>query len=188
MPMLEIVVDGTDSAGKTPLVECLAPLLARRFTVAVHAPYRVEEVFPLWAASPDEAARIVTGHMQTFRVAHATTDVVVWDRGWPTAWVSTADAAARSRFLPFPALTVLLLNTLATTEAKVRKHGLTGVWVTEPDLRERFNAAHHALDPGPEVRVARFTPDAAGRFDIPRVCDAIRKSVARMLHSGTGGR
>lgn len=173
MPPREIVIDGTDCAGKTPLIECLVPLLARQFVVAVHAPYRVEEVFSLWDSAPREAARIVTGHMQAFRAAHDAADVIVWDRGWPTAWVSTTDAAARDRFLPFPALTVLLLNTIATTEQKARAHGLAGAWVVDRELRARFNAAYHALDPGPEAALERFTADAAGRFDLPSVSERI---------------
>ena len=84
MARIEIVVDGTDAAGKTPLVRHLVKTIPASGPVVAHAPYHVEEVYPLWDEDPVRAARIIVGHMAAFRDAHPDAEVIVWDRGWPT--------------------------------------------------------------------------------------------------------
>lgn len=167
------MVDGTDGAGKTPLVEALcAALRERGHAVATHAPYRVEEVFPLWEREPRRAAEIITGIMRRFRAAHPR-EVIVWDRGWPTAWVSTDDPLARAAFEPLPAVTVLLLNTMRVTRAKAVKHRTSAPWMIEEPLVERFNAAYRALArEAPDARVLAFEPDAEDVFDLGAIVRA----------------
>lgn len=172
----EIVVDGTDSAGKTPVIEALALRLGAKYRLAVCSPYKEQEVFPLWSAQPETAAGIITGIMAGFRQRNPDADLVIWDRGWPTAWVSTVDEGARAMFLPFPTLTVLLLNSVMTTQEKVGKYHLTGEWVANPVLLRKFNRAYHDLEEETGAHLVRLYADAGGRFDIPAVCRQIEEA------------
>ncbi len=167
------MIDGTDGAGKTPLVQTLcAALRERGHAVATHAPYRVEEVFPLWEREPRRAAEIITAIMRRFRAAHPR-EVIVWDRGWPTAWVSTDDPIAREAFAPLPAVTILLLSTTRRTRQKAVEHGSSRPWMVEDALVERFNAAYRGLaDQAPAARVLTFTPDQRDVFALDAVVEA----------------
>ena len=166
MPPVEIVVDGTDSGGKTPCVEALRLAFAPDCNVQTCAPFRVREVYHLWEHEPRRAAATIRSIMDGFRCANGAADMIIWDRGWPTVWVSTADNIARDSMLPFPELTVLLLNFIETTKSKAEKYGLQAIWLTDPTLLHRYHDAYHALPR--EVcddRVAAFSPNSEGRFD-----------------------
>lgn len=176
---IEVVVDGTDGAGKTACVHFLVDRWTRRgLAVASHAPYREQEVYPLWAAEPERAAQIITGIMARFRAAHASADVVVWDRGWPTAFVTTTAPQARAAFEPLPPLTVLLLSSTDRTRAKARDQDLRGEWVRDDALIEHYNAAYHALDAFHALhalhapfdrKLLRAAPGASGTFDFEHI-------------------
>jgi thymidylate kinase len=167
---IEIVVDGTDGAGKTPCVEALVQRLhARGLRVASHAPYREREVYPLWETEPVRAAATIVGLMNQFMDRHPDAQVVVWDRGWPTAFVTTDEPRARALFEPFPALTVLLLNTVERTREKAKLHARAGIWATDDALVRRFNAAYHSLEASRDHRILRLFPDATSRFDLGQV-------------------
>lgn len=177
---MELCIDGTDGAGKTPLVAGLvASLRARGRAVATCPPYRSIEVFPLWRSEPRRAAETITGIMHAFRAAHAG-HVIVWDRGWPTAWVSTEDRDALSSFLPFPDLTALLLSTTAVTRMRAKKHASTAPWMVEEELIVGFNEKYRALahQPLPAApKVVCFEPDQDGRFGIPAIVEALLAQV-----------
>jgi predicted ATPase len=179
---IEIVVDGTDGAGKTPCVARLCARFRRRgLAVASHAPYRVHEVYPLWATAPREAARIVVDVMAELRARSSDAEVIVWDRGWPTAYITTDDACARALFLPLPTCTVLLLSSTERTRRQARKYPQAGVWATDEARVLRYNAAYHALE-APEPRaVLRFFPDANDTYDLEAVVDAVEAAVERAL-------
>jgi hypothetical protein len=180
---IDVVVDGTDGAGKTACVRFLIDRWTRRGLAAVaHAPYREEEVYPLWAAEPERAAQIITRIMARFRTAHASADVVVWDRGWPTAFVSTTDPRARAAFEPLPPLTVLLLSSAERTRAKARALNLPGVWVRDDALVEHYNAAYHALDGAPAAReLLRAVPDASGTFDFEHIARSLEADLEALV-------
>lgn len=166
MPPLEIVVDGTDSGGKTPCVEALYRAFAVDRNVQTCAPFRVREVYHLWDLEPRRAAAIIRSIMDDFRHNSASADLIIWDRGWPTVWVSTANSTARGALLPFPDLTVLLLNSMATTRRKAAEHGLQAIWVNDPALVRRYHDAYHALPREvSESNLAAFFPDQDGRYD-----------------------
>ena len=181
MARYEIVVDGTDTAGKTPTIGALALQFQGKYHLAVYSPFKLQEVFPIWSTQPQRAASVITGIMAAFRREDPALDLIIWDRGWPTAWVSTEDAVARAMFLPFPTLTVLLLNTVKTTQEKVKKYNLTGEWLTNPELLLKFNSAYHDLGSEIGARLVRFHADAGGRFDIPLVCQKIEEAFAPTL-------
>lgn len=167
---IEVVIDGTDGAGKTTCVESLIERWTRAgLRVARHAPYREREVYPLWATEPARAARIITAIMDRARAAAVHADLLVWDRGWPTAFVSTDDAAARAGFAPLPPLTVLLLGSVAATRRKASTAPPRGVWVRDDALIARYHAAYHALAAPAETRLLRALPDAASRFDLDAI-------------------
>ncbi len=175
---IEIVVDGTDGAGKTPLVERLCERVrARGLSVASHAPYREREVYPLWESDPEEAARIIVEIMACFRGTHADAELFIWDRGWPTAYITTEDLRAREVFLPLPTLTVLLLSTLARTQRQASRYPHAGIWVTDEARARRYNAAYHGLeaaDASPAAaRMLRFFPDSNDTFDLDAIGDAV---------------
>ena len=171
----EIVVDGTDGAGKTICVQFLVAKLADLgLTVAQHAPYRVVEVYPLWDTAPAQAAATITTVMQQFRVAHPHADILVWDRGWPTAYISTTDLGAWALFAPFPSATILLLSTTGRTRDKARAKHSPGEWVTDDALIERYHAAYHQLTPPPGHPVLRYFPDDNGMFDLPAIWRDLR--------------
>lgn len=155
---LEVVVDGTDGAGKTPCVELLCERFRRRgLEVATHAPYREREVYPLWEAAPERAARIIVEIMQRFRDTRPDADVLVWDRGWPTAFITTEDPEARALFRPLPTLTVLLLSTMARTRRRVGDRRSEGSPVQRGLPPPRGPDRHAALLPelGRHVRASR---------------------------------
>ncbi|MEO7733456.1 MAG: hypothetical protein ABIY55_21010 [Kofleriaceae bacterium] len=171
---IDVVVDGTDGAGKTACVRFLLERWRRRgLAVASHAPYREHEVYPLWAAEPARAAQIITGSMTRFRTAHPSADVVVWDRGWPTAFVTTSDPRARAAFEPLPPLTVLLLSSTDRTRAKAQALDLRGVWLRDEALVEHYNAAYHALGAPADGALRRVVPDASGMFDFEHIARAL---------------
>jgi hypothetical protein len=175
---IEIVVDGTDGAGKTPCVEALVGRLhARGLRVASHAPYREREVYPLWDADPVRAATTIVGVMNQFMDRHPQADVVVWDRGWPTAFVTTDDAGARAVFEPLPSLTVLLLSTSERTREKAKFHARAGIWATDDALVRRFNAAYHALEPPRDHRILRLFPDASSMFDLAEIGRRVERAL-----------
>lgn len=162
----ELVIDGTDGAGKTSLVRHLLEHCQRRgLRAAAHAPYREREVYPLWAREPERAARIVTEVIAHRRAERAQLDVLLWDRGWPTAYITTEDPRARAAFLPLPPVTVLLLGTPEMTRAKVRAQGARGEWVEDEALIQRYHAAYLSLQAPPGHRLLRAFPDASSRFD-----------------------
>jgi hypothetical protein len=123
----------------------------------------------------------ITGIMAALRQGDPDLDLIIWDRGWPTVWVSTTDAVARAMFLPFPSFTVLLLNTVKTTREKIKKYNLAGEWVTNPELLRKFNRAYHDLGSETGARLVRFHADAGGRFDIPRLCQKIEEAFVSTL-------
>jgi hypothetical protein len=178
MSRLEIVVDGTDSGGKTPCVAALRDVLAGGCKVSTCAPFRVQEVYELWAREPSRAAEIIRSIMDDFRSRHGSSDVIIWDRGWPTVWVSTSDPAARQLLLPFPELTVLLLNSMETTRTKAEKYGLRSVWVDDPALVRRYHDAYHALPSAMTgADISAFFPSADGRYDYAEICQGVRRSL-----------
>ena len=179
---IEIVIDGTDGAGKTPCVEVVcARFRSRGLTVASHAPYREREVYPLWATAPEEAAAVIVDVMARRRAASADARVIVWDRGWPTAYVSTDHAAARALFLPLPTRTVLLLSTTERTRRQARRHPNAGVWATDEARVQRYHAAYHALELPTPSDALRFVPDATDTFDLESIADAVDASVRDVL-------
>ncbi len=182
MVKYEIVVDGTDGAGKTLTVKALAVLLKGKYKFVIHAPYKQQEVYPLWESNPQEAAKIITGIMDVFRQKNKGVDLILWDRGWPTAWVSTKDEAARKLFQPFPNLTVLLLNTPQVTMDKAKTYGITNVWVTDPKLVQKFNEEYQNLGPETGANLLRFFPNEAGLFDIDAVCKNIEKTITNTIN------
>lgn len=172
----EVVVDGTDGAGKTTFVAHLATVLrSLGHTVEVHAPYREREVYPLWDTAPVEAAAVIAATMQRRRAA-AASDVLLWDRGWPTAFVSTDDADARALFA-LPDLTVLLLSTQNRTRAKAAMTPGAGVWVTDEGLVERYHRAYYGLLAPAGHRLLRFVADDDARFDVDTMTGAVRRAL-----------
>ncbi len=180
---IDVVVDGTDGAGKTACVRFLLDRWMRRgLAVVSHAPYREQEVYPLWAAEPERAAQIITGIMTRFRTAHPSADVVVWDRGWPTAFVTTADPRARAAFEPLPPLTALLLSSADRTRAKARALNLHGVWARDDALVEHYNAGYHALGgASADGKVVRVVPDASGTFDFERIAQGLEPDLETLV-------
>lgn len=185
---LELVVDGTDGAGKTRFVHYLLEHCRRRgLRAAQYAPYREREVYPLWAEEPERAAQIITEIMARERSAGAHLDLLLWDRGWPTAYVTTESARARAAFLPLPAATVLLLGTMEMTRAKVRGQGARGEWVRDEALIQRYHAAYLALEAPAGHRILRAAPDARARFDFAALVAHLEPeldSAARPCHQG----
>lgn len=168
-PPLELVVDGTDGAGKTSFITYLLAHCAQRgLRAASYAPYREREVYPLWADEPERAAQLITDAIARHRAACRHLDVLVWDRGWPTAYITTEHPDARAAFLPLPPVTVLLLGTPEMTRAKVRAHGARGEWVEDEALIQRYHAAYLSLRAPVAHRLLRALPDAtSSRFDFP---------------------
>jgi len=180
MPRIEIVVDGTDSGGKTPCVEALHRTFSTHGNVRTCAPFHVQEVYHLWDREPRRAAATIRSVMDDFRNRSAAADLIIWDRGWPTVWVSTTDPAARNALLPFPDLTLLLLNSMETTRRKAEKHRLQAIWVNDPALVRRYHDAYHAL-PGEagESNLASFFPAQSARYDYAAIAEYARSRLER---------
>lgn len=184
----ELVIDGTDGAGKTSLVRHLLEHCQRRGRCAAAcAPYREREVYPLWAREPERAARIVTEVMAQRRAERAHLDVLLWDRGWPTAYITTEDPRARAAFLPLPPVTVLLLGTPEMTRAKVRAEGARGEWVEDEALIQRYHAAYLSLQAPLGHRLVRAFPDASSRFDFAALTRALSLELDGAAPAGQNG-
>ncbi len=186
MVPVEVVVDGTNFGGKTPLVARLLELLAARgWSVGSASVYREGEVYSRWDDDPVGAAATIVGRMQSHRARLADVDVLVWDRGWPTCFVSTRNAEARRRFLPLQPLTFVLLNSAAATAKKVAKYGLTSAtvpWMHGQRLKDEMSYEHLCRRFTDDVR--SFTPTLADdRFDLDLVAGEIVTEVAQALAS-----
>lgn len=184
---LELVVDGTDGAGKTSFVQhLLAHCQHLGLRAASFAPYREREVYPLWAHQPERAAQLIVEVLAHRRAERADADVLIWDRGWPTAYITTQSPAARAAFLPLPTATILLLGTPEMTRAKARAHGPRGEWVADDALIHRYHAAYHALTPPVAHLLLRAFPDATSRFDFPHLLHRLSPTLdaaARLRHN-----
>lgn len=166
MKPFEIVVDGTNSGGKTPFIEFLIErLINLKYDVVACAPYKKEEVFQLWEKEPLKAARIITRIINKFRNDNLFRDFIIWDRGWPTCWVSTKNKYARQLFLPFPPLTVFLLNTIETTYKKREKYNLKHTWFINENLVQFYNKEYHRIAVEIDAPIISFKPDERGWFD-----------------------
>ncbi len=184
MAPIEVVIDGTNFGGKTPLVARLLELLAARGWSAQSASvYREGEVYAQWDDDPVGAAATILGRMQTHRERLADVDILVWDRGWPTCFISTRRAAARRLFLPLPPLTFVLLNSAAATAKKVAKYGLTPAtfpWMHAQRLKDEISYEQLCRLFPNDLR--SFTPSLADdRFDLDLVADEIVAEVAQAL-------
>lgn len=174
--MIEVVIDGTNFGGKTPLVQRLLERIRERGkSVATASPYREVEVYGLWDDAPEDAAAQIAARMAAHRESAGGVDVFVWDRGWPTCFMSTRNAAARRLFWPLPRLSFLLLNTAAATEKKVRKYGLSEEvfpWMFRKRLRDEISYEDLARLFADDLRVFRPTLED-DRFDLELVSGEI---------------
>jgi hypothetical protein len=181
--VIEVVIDGTNFGGKTPLVERLVERLeADGWRTSTASPYREGEVYGLWDDEPEEAARRIVARLREHRekAEEARAQVIVWDRGWPTCFVSTRSAAARRLFLPLPRLTYLLLNTAEATAKKVKKYGLSPEvypWMHGHRLRDAIPYEELARLFADDLRVFRPTLED-DRFDLDLVAGEIAAEVA----------
>lgn len=178
--MIEIVIDGTNFGGKTPLVErLLARLEADGWVTYTASPYRDIEVYDLWDQAPEEAARRIVARMEEHRSKARACEIMVWDRGWPTCFVSTKNTVARRLFLPLPKLTYLLLNTAEATAKKVRKYGLSPEvypWMYGHKLRDAISYEELAKIFADNLRAFRPTLED-DRFDLDLVAAEILAEV-----------
>jgi hypothetical protein len=176
MAPVEIVVDGTNFGGKTPLVTRLLELMAERgWRVETAAVYREGEIYALWDDDPVAAATEICARMAAHRGRAAGADVLLWDRGWPTCFVSTRNPIARRLFTPLPRLSFILLNTAAATDRKVAKYGLTESsypWMHRHRLHDEISYAELSRRFADDVRVFRPTLDD-DRFDLDLVAGEI---------------
>jgi hypothetical protein len=184
MARVEVVIDGTNFGGKTPLVARLLEMLAARGWLADSASvYREGEVYSRWDDDPVGAAATIVGRMQAHRERGEHLDVLVWDRGWPTCFVSTRDAAARRLFLPLQPLTFVLLNSAAATAKKVAKYGLTPEtfpWMHGRRLKDEISYEQLCRLFSDDLRT--FAPTLADdRFDLDLVAGEIADEVALAL-------
>lgn len=184
MAPVEVVIDGTNFGGKTPLVTRLLEVLAARGWLADSASvYREGEVYSRWDDDPVGAAATIVARMQAHRRRLAHLDVLVWDRGWPTCFVSTRDPAARRLFVPLPPLTFILLNSAAATAKKVAKYGLTSdafPWMHGRRLKDEISYEQLCRLFSDDIR--SFTPTLPDdRFDLDLVAGEIADEVALAL-------
>ncbi len=189
MARVEVVVDGTNFGGKTPLVTRLLEVLAARgWSVGSASVYREGEVWSEWDDDPIGTATLIVGRMQAHREGLADRDVLVWDRGWPTCFVATRNPAARRLFLPLPPLTFILLNSAAATAKKVAKYGLSPdvfPWMHGRRLRDEISYEQLCRLFPDDLRSFAPTLDD-DRFDLELVAGEIADEVAAALALARG--
>lgn len=182
--MIEVVIDGTNFGGKTPLVLALLERIQSEGKNAVSASiYREEEVYSLWNDDPFEAATRIVSRMMIHRERAQETDVLVWDRGWPTCFVSTQNVAARRLFLPLQRLTFLLLNTDHATAKKVKKYGVSAEkypWMFHHRLQDEISYEELSRRFADDLRVFRPTLEE-DRFDLELVSGEIWQEILREI-------
>ncbi len=178
--MIDIVIDGTDGSGKTSCVTAIKSYLQNlEFSVESCAPYRVKEVYHLWQEKPLVAAQKIADIMNNFREKNVGKNIIIWDRGWPTAFISTDHPELKKILKPFPAITILLLSTKERTYSKAKKNNLQGVWVKDSDLIDRYNRAYHNLTHETE-NIFRFYPDESDMFDLSIICKKIESEIQKI--------
>jgi len=171
---IEIVIDGTDGAGKTSFVNfLLKKIRTRSLTVDTVAPYREQEVYPLWEQQPLQAAKIINGIIEAHRIRLQHLDCIVWDRGWPTAFVSTDNATARDCFNPLPTTTILLLGSTQKTRAKALQLNSPGEWVSDDALIDYYNIRYHALPQTYQQATLACYHDTNGLFEFELIWEQI---------------
>lgn len=180
MNVLELTVDGTNFGGKTPLVNLLVAKLRHIYTVECCNPFKEQpyDLYSRWGEAPIEAAQLVAAHMHQRRET-GSAEVLIWDRGWPTVHMATRCVEARALVPPISS-TFILLNTVATTAAKVVKYGLTPA--THPWMHgERLpdETTYDDLTKEFENHVTVFRPDLNGVFDLELVSDQILCALTR---------
>lgn len=190
MASVEVVIDGTNFGGKTPLVaRLLERLAARGWSAGSASVYREGEVYTRWDDDPVGAATTLVERMRVHRERLAHLDVLVWDRGWPTCFVSTRNPVARRLFLPLQPLTFILLNSAAATAKKVAKYGLTPdafPWMHGQRLRDEISYAQLCRLFPDDLR--SFAPTLADdRFDLDLVAGEIAAEVALALAQANKG-
>lgn len=181
MALVEVVIDGTNFGGKTPLVERLREeFTSRGWSTGSASVYREGEVYARWDDDPVGVAATIVGRMQAYRERLAHLEILVWDRGWPTCFVSTRSAAARRLFLPLQPLTFILLNSAAATAKKVAKYGLTPEafpWMHGQRLKDEISYEQLCRLFPDDLR--SFAPTLADdRFDLDLVVGEIAAEVA----------
>ena len=189
MAPVEVVIDGTNFGGKTPLVARLLALSAARGWLAESASvYREVEVYARWNDDPVGAAATIVGRMQAHRERLAQHDVLVWDRGWPTCFVSTRNAAARRLFLPLQPRTFILLNSAAATAKKVAKYDLAPgafPWMHGQRLTDEISYEQLCRHFPEDIR--SFSPTLPDdRFDLDLVAGEIAAEVAPAVARARG--
>lgn len=186
---MEVVIDGTNFGGKTPLVTRLLEVLASRgWTAGTASVYREGEVWSEWDSDPLGTATLIVQRMQAHRRRLADRDVLVWDRAWPTCFVATRDAAARRMFLPLQPLTFILLNSATATAKKVAKYGLTPdtfPWMHGRRLKDEISYEHLCRLFPDDLRSFEPTLDD-DRFDLDLVAGEIADEVAPAVARARG--
>lgn len=183
MFMIEIVVDGTDGSGKTLCVDKLKThFISLNYKVVTFSPYREREVYYLWENTPVKAAEIIVDIINNFRKENKSNDLIIWDRGWPTAFVTTNNQDALSLFYPFPHITILLLNSEKRTIEKTFKNGVKGIWVKEPHLIHKYNTAYYNLSIDKSVCLIKFYSDKSDMFCYSEICHATEKIVQKLMY------
>jgi hypothetical protein len=176
-PMLEVTIDGTNFGGKTVLVDTLLAKLSSVKTF-VSNPFKELDVYSLWPTQPIEAARRIFRYMERLREQQEKTDVLIWDRGWPTIYMATRSVSARVLFPPTEP-TFLLLNTRETLNKKLKKYGLTKdkfPWMHGPTLPDETSYEELAEQFKDQTKV--FRPDENGLFDLSGLSDTIALTIS----------
>lgn len=164
--LIEIVVDGTDCAGKTPLVERLVDLFrVRGWSAIASAPFHALDPYSHWSKDPEGIARRLAKFKADFRREHPDVSIIVWDRGWPTVFVDTDNQLAREAFGNEAALTILLINSVETTIAKMRKYDLQAPYIVEPPVRGYLNRRYRLLARSTLAGLLVYEADKGGLFD-----------------------
>jgi len=123
--------DGPDGSGKTPCLAVVADALANQgMLVHICAPYRAIEVYHLWATNPMRAAcevrRIIDINLEV--ALKDKRDVVLFDRHWPTAAVSTTNWQAVELIQAAPLDHLFLL---VTSEPKPKLKDSSEPWMAK---------------------------------------------------------
>ena len=114
--MDEIIIDGTNGAGKTTLIEYLNKNIDNSI---YYQPFRIDNVFESWKKNPLDAATRIHNVTEKCRKEALSKGIklLIWDRAWPTVFVSTNNIDSRNIMNKNIFTLLLLSNSKATVKS-----------------------------------------------------------------------
>ncbi len=162
-----LAIDGINGSGKTPCIDrVVTELTQEELNVQTVAPYHMvrkkltlEDIYPLWESNPAEAVSLLhdTIDEATAQARDNKTDVLIFDRHWPTAFtqayrVPNINELWGNNFVP-----TILFTSPPTHAQRIAQRGYTAAWLQAESLEQYRQRYQHIYAMHPEHFIGKFT-------------------------------